>query len=64
MSMENLYKLLELGKVPDSSYTNVGGFLYSLAGDEIIEEKKIHLKFTILKVVNLRIIKTQLEILN
>ena len=29
--LDDLYEVLELGKAPESSYTNVGGFLYSLA---------------------------------
>ena len=31
--VEDLFDTLELGRTPDSSYTNVGGFLYSLAED-------------------------------
>lgn len=83
MPMEDLFELLELGKAPDSSYTNVGGFLYSLAedvpsegeelewhttidrnlDDDLAEEFPITLKFTILSVVERRIMRTKLEII-
>ena len=33
VQIEDLFDTLELGKTPESSYTNVGGFLYSLAED-------------------------------
>lgn len=81
--LEDLFDTLELGKTPDSSYTNVGGFLYSLAedvpsegevldwhtvidrnlDDDLAEEYPITLRFTILSVVERRIIRTKLEIL-
>lgn len=80
--LDDLYEILELGKAPESSYTNVGGFLYSLAEqvptegeillwhtsvmkeseDEMIEETKYELQFTILEVKERRIIKAKLEI--
>ena len=80
--LDDLYEVLELGKAPESSYTNVGGFLYSLAEkvptegevllwhttvlteseDELIDEKKFELQFTILEVKERRIIKAKLEI--
>lgn len=82
--LEDLFDTLELGKTPDSAYTNVGGFLYSLAEDvpeegEILEwyttvdrnleddfpeEYPITLRFTILSVVERRIIRTKLEIID
>ncbi len=31
MPLEDLFELLELGKVPESRYSNIGGFLYGLA---------------------------------
>ena len=81
--LDDLYEVLELGKAPESSYTNVGGFLYSLAEkiptegevllwhttvlteseDELIEEKKYELQFTILEVKERRIIKAKLEVI-
>lgn len=81
--LDDLYEILELGKAPESSYTNVGGFLYSLAEkiptegevllwhttvlseseDELIEEKKYELQFTILEVKERRIIKAKLEVI-
>ena len=81
--LDDLYEVLELGKAPESSYTNVGGFLYSLAEkvptegevllwhttvlteseDELIDEKKFELQFTILEVKERRIIKAKLEII-
>lgn len=81
--LDDLYEILELGKAPESSYTNVGGFLYSLAEqvptegevllwhttvlseseDEMVEEKKYELQFTILEVKERRIIKAKLEII-
>ena len=83
MPIDDLYELLELGKAPESSYTNVGGFLYSLAekipteGEvltwdstiytdnegEMVEEKLLHLMFTILEVRERRIIRAKLEII-
>lgn len=39
MAMSDLYELLNLGKAPNSSYTNVGGFLYSLAEEVPIESE-------------------------
>ena len=83
MPMEDLFELLELGKAPDSSYTSVGGFLYSLAEDvpsegevlewhitidrdledDLPEEYPITLKFTILSVVERRIMRSKLEII-
>ena len=82
--VEDLFDTLELGRTPDSSYTNVGGFLYSLAEDvpeegEVLdwqttidrdieddfdEEYPITLRFTILSVVDRRIIRTKLEIID
>ena len=76
--LDDLYEILELGKAPESSYTNVGGFLYSLAEkiptegevllwhttvlseseDELIEEKKYELQFTILEVKDISINST------
>ena len=83
MPLDDLFELLDLGKAPESSYTNVGGFLYSLAEevpteqevfdwntstyetvDEMVEEKIIKLRFTILEVKERRIIKAKLTILN
>ena len=81
--LDDLYEVLELGKAPESSYTNVGGFLCSLAEkvptegevllwhttvlteseDELIDEKKFELQFTILEVKERRIIKAKLEII-
>ena len=83
MPIDDLYELLELGKAPETSYTNVGGFLYSLAekipteGEvltwdstiytdnegEMVEEKLLHLMFTILEVRERRIIRAKLEII-
>ena len=83
MPMEDLFELLELGKAPDSSYTSVGGFLYSLAEDvpsegevlewhitidrdledDLPEEYPITLRFTILSVVERRIMRSKLEII-
>lgn len=82
--LEDLFDTLELGKTPESSYTNVGGFLYSLAEDvpsegevlewnttvdrnledDFAEEYPITLRFTILSVVDRRIIRTKLEIID
>lgn len=82
--VDDLFDTLELGETPDSSYTNVGGFLYSLAEDvpsegEVLEwhttidrnleddfdeEYPITLRFTILSVVERRIIRTKLEIID
>ncbi len=82
--LEDLFDTLELGKTPESSYTNVGGFLYSLAEDvpsegevlewnttvdrnledDFAEEYPIVLRFTILSVVDRRIIRTKLEIID
>ena len=82
--VEDLFDTLELGKTPESSYTNVGGFLYSLAEevpsegevlewhttidrnteDDFAEEYPITLRFTILSVVERRIIRTKLEIID
>ncbi len=82
--VDDLFDTLELGKTPDSSYTNVGGFLYSLAEDvpeegevlewhttidrnledDFAEEYPIILRFTILSVVDRRIIRTKLEIID
>lgn len=84
VQIEDLFDTLELGKTPESSYTNVGGFLYSLAEDvpsegEVLEwqtaidrnleddfeeEYPITLRFTILSVVERRIIRTKLEIVD
>lgn len=84
VQIEDLFDTLELGKTPDSSYTNVGGFLYSLAEDvpsegevlewqttidrdledDFAEEYPITLRFTILSVIERRIIRTKLEILD
>ena len=80
--LDELFENLDLGKEPESSYTNVGGFLYSLAEevplegevftwdtiryetiDEMVEERQVHLKFTILQVKERRIIKVKLTIL-
>jgi CBS domain containing-hemolysin-like protein len=83
MPVEDLFEILELGKAPDSSYTSVGGFLYSLAEDvpsegevlewhttidrnledDFAEEYPITLKFTILSVIERRIMRTKLEII-
>ena len=83
MPVEDLFELLELGKAPDSSYTSVGGFLYSLAEDvpsegeelewhttidrnledDFAEEYPITLKFTILSVIERRIMRIKLEII-
>lgn len=82
--VDDLFDTLELGRTPDSSYTNVGGFLYSLAEDvpeegevldwhttvdrnledDFAEEYPIILRFTILSVVDRRIIRTKLEIID
>ena len=82
--VEDLFDTLELGRTPDSSYTNVGGFLYSLAEDvpeegevlewhttvdrnledDFAEEYPITLRFTILSVIDRRIIRTKLEIID
>ena len=82
LSLDDLYQILELGKAPDSSYTNVGGFLYSLAEEvptegeilswdttilinsenEMVEEEKLRLTFTILEVKERRIIRAKLQI--
>lgn len=83
MPVEDLFEILELGKAPDSSYTSVGGFLYSLAEDvpsegeelewhttidrnledDFAEEYPITLKFTILSVIERRIMRIKLEII-
>jgi CBS domain containing-hemolysin-like protein len=83
LPVEDLFEILELGKAPDSSYTSVGGFLYSLAEDvpsegeelewhttidrnledDFAEEYPITLKFTILSVIERRIMRTKLEII-
>lgn len=80
--LDDLFQTLELGKAPESSYTNLGGFLYSLAEqvptegeqlswiancleeseDELLEEQKKNLLFTILEVKERRIIRVKLEI--
>ncbi|MBR2891546.1 MAG: HlyC/CorC family transporter [Bacilli bacterium] len=80
--LDDLFQTLELGKAPESSYTNLGGFLYSLAeqvptegeqlewiancleesDDELLEEQKKNLLFTILEVKERRIIRVKLEI--
>ncbi len=82
--VDDLFETLELGKTPESSYTNVGGFLYSLAEDvpaegdvldwhttidrnledDFAEEYPITLRFTILSVIDRRIIRTKLEIID
>ena len=48
LSLDDLYQLLELGKAPDSSYTNVGGFLYSLAEEVPTEGEVLHWDTTVL----------------
>ena len=80
--LDDLFQTLELGKAPESSYTNLGGFLYSLAEqvptegeqltwtvncleeseDELLEEQRKDLLFTILEVKERRIIRVKLEI--
>ncbi len=41
MPLDDLYQMLELGKAPESSYTNIGGFLYSLAEEIPTEGEKL-----------------------
>jgi len=81
MPLDELFEALHLGKAPESSYTNVGGFLYSLAEevpsegeifnwdattyqtiDEMVQEKTVHLEFTILHVKERRILSAKLRI--
>ncbi len=85
VSLEDLFDTLELGRAPDSPYTNVGGFLYSLAeevptenevleyqtavyrdedNDDLAEETILLLRFTILSVVERRILRTKLDIID
>ena len=40
MPLEDLYEMLELGKIPDSRYSNVGGFLYGLAEELPVVNQK------------------------
>ncbi len=82
--VEELADTLELGKVPETTYPTVGGFLYGLVeelpyegqvvdypsyiyeNDEngLIVETPITLRFTLLSVVERRIFKARLEIIN
>ena len=48
LPLDDLYQLLELGKAPDSSYTNVGGFLYSLAEEVPTEGEVLYWDTTVL----------------
>jgi len=81
--VEELADTLELGKVPETTYPTVGGFLYGLVeelpyegqvvdyqsfiyendNDGLIVETPITLRFTLLSVVERRIIKARLEII-
>lgn len=83
VSVEELFDVLEIGKAPETTYPNIGGFLYSLAeelptenqiidyatfvyrnnDDDLLIEIPLTLRFTILSVVERRIIKVKLEII-
>ena len=80
--LDELFETLELGKTPDSGYSSVGGFVYSLAeevplenetyeyntfvyrasNDDLMDEVNITLKFTILEVVERRITRVKLDV--
>ena len=81
--LDELFETLELGKTPDSGYSSVGGFVYSLAEEvplenetyeydtlvyrasdnDLIDEVNLTLKFTILEVVERRITRVKLEVI-
>lgn len=42
MDLEELFDTLKLGKVPDTSYTNVGGFVYEMCDGLPAEGKTVH----------------------
>lgn len=52
MSLDDLFEQLNLGDAPESSYTNVGGFLYSLAEEVPIEGDLFHYDATVYETVD------------
>ena len=52
MNLDDLFEQLNLGDAPESSYTNVGGFLYSLAEEVPIEGDVFHYDATVYETVD------------